>query len=131
MPTHHAGAAQIRQDPIWLNNLLNEAETRLTGRGLRRPDAEALLGPAAELIDSPEFWQRRSEGLALYLARGFMRVIDLPYQPEERLSTGRVSVCGHCWGCWSGTIDTPSYLSAYREPACSSAIVSGSKSAPT
>jgi hypothetical protein len=88
MPTHHAGAAEIRQDPIRLNNLLNEAETRLTGRGLRRPDAEALLEPAAELIDSPDFWQHRSEGLALYLARGFMRFIDLPYQPEERLSIG-------------------------------------------
>jgi hypothetical protein len=88
MPTHHAGAAEIRQDPIRLNNLLNEAETRLTARGLRRPDAEALLAPGAELIDNPEFWQHRSEGLALYLARDFMRSIDLPYQPEERLTIG-------------------------------------------
>jgi hypothetical protein len=88
MPTHHAGAAEIRQDPIRLNNLLNEAETRLTGRGLRRPDAEALLASAVALIDDPEFWQHRSEGLALYLARGFMRAIDLPYQPEERLTIG-------------------------------------------
>ena len=32
MPTHHAGAAEIRQDPIRLNNLLNEAETRLMAR---------------------------------------------------------------------------------------------------
>jgi hypothetical protein len=88
MPTHRAGAAEIRQDPIRLNNLLNEAETRLMARGLRRPDAETLLAPGVALIDNPEFWQHRTEGLALYLARGFVRAIDLPYQPEERLTIG-------------------------------------------
>ena len=43
MPTHHAGAAEIRQDPIRLNNLLNEAETRLTGRGFGRSWAGSSL----------------------------------------------------------------------------------------
>ena len=87
MPTHRAGS-EVRQDPIRLKNLLNEAETRLTGRGLRRLDADALLAPAVALLDGPEFWYHRSAGLALYLAQGFMRVIDLPYQPEERLAIG-------------------------------------------
>ncbi len=87
MPTHRPGA-EIRQDPIRLKNLLDEAENRLTGRGLRRTEADALLAPALELLDSAEFWQRRGEGLALYLTKGFMRAIDLPYQPEERLSVG-------------------------------------------
>lgn len=87
LPTHRAGV-EIRQDPIRLNNLLHEAEKRLIQRGLRRPDAEALLKPAVALLDSPEFWQHRSEGLALYLARGYMRAIDLPYEPEERLRVG-------------------------------------------
>lgn len=87
LPTHRAGV-EIRQDPIRLNNLLHEAEKRLIQRGLRRSEAEALLRPAMVLLDSPDFWQRRSEGLALYLARGFARVIDLPYEPEERLTVG-------------------------------------------
>jgi hypothetical protein len=87
MPTHRAGA-EIRQDPIRLKNLLNEAENRLTARGLRRDDADAILEPAVALLDSADFWQHRSEGLALYLAKGFMRAIDLPYQPEERLTVG-------------------------------------------
>ena len=87
MPTHPAGA-EIRQDPIRLKNLLNEAENRLTARGLRRDDADAMLAPAVELLDSADFWQHRSEGLALYLAKSFMRAIDLPYQPEERLTVG-------------------------------------------
>ena len=87
MPTHRAGA-EVRQDPIRLKNLLNEAENRLTARGLRRDDADAMLAPAVEILDSADFWQHRSEGLALYLARDFMRAIDLPYQPEERLTVG-------------------------------------------
>ncbi len=87
LPTHRA-SVEIRQDPIRLNNLLNEAEKRLIQRGLRRPEADALLKPAVALLDSPEFWQRRSEGLALYVARDFMRAIDLPYEPEERLTVG-------------------------------------------
>jgi hypothetical protein len=87
MPTHRAGS-EIRQDPIRLKNLLNEAENRLTARGLRRDDADAILAPAVELLDSADFWQHRSEGLALYLAEAFIRTVDLPYQPEERLTVG-------------------------------------------
>jgi hypothetical protein len=87
MPTHRAGS-EIRQDPIRLKNLLNEAENRLTARGLRRADADAILERAVELLDSGDFWQHRSEGLALYLAKDFMRAIDLPYQPEERPTVG-------------------------------------------
>jgi hypothetical protein len=87
MPTHRAGG-EIRQDPIRLKNLLNEAENRLTARGLRRPDADAMLAPAVELLDSAEFWHHRTEGLALYIAKDFLRTIDLPYQPEERLTVG-------------------------------------------
>ena len=45
MPTHPAGD-QIQQDPIRLKNLLNQAQEELMARGLRRPDAEALLQPA-------------------------------------------------------------------------------------
>ncbi|HXV26204.1 MAG TPA: hypothetical protein VED46_18355 [Alphaproteobacteria bacterium] len=87
MPTHRPGA-EIRQDPIRLKNLLDEAENRLTRRGMRRTEADSLLAQALELIDSAEFWQQRGAGLALYLAKGFMRAIDLPYQPEERLTVG-------------------------------------------
>jgi hypothetical protein len=87
MPTHRPGA-EIRQDPIRLKNLLDEAENRLTARGLRRTEADLLLAPALKLLNSGEFWQHRGEGLALYLTKGFMRAIDLPYQPEERLTVG-------------------------------------------
>ena len=87
MPTH-SGGAEIRQDPIRLKNLLSEGENRLLARGMRRDDAEALLAAAARLLDSAEFWQHRTEGLALYIGRDFLRTIDLPFQPEERLTVG-------------------------------------------
>jgi hypothetical protein len=87
MPTHAAGS-EIRQDPIRLKNLLSEGENRLLARGLRRDDADDLLAPAMRLINSGEFWLHRSEGLALYIGRDFLRTIDLPFQPEERLTVG-------------------------------------------
>ena len=89
MPTHPAGG-ETRQDPIRLKNLLSEGENRVLARGLRRNDAEALLAPATRLLDSAEFWQHRSEGLALYIGQNFLRVVDLPFQPEERLTVGSV-----------------------------------------
>lgn len=88
MPTHRAGS-ESRQDPIRLNNLLSEAEHRLIAQALRRADVDSLLAPGTALIEDGGFWLRRSEGLALYLAPGFFRAVDLPYEPEERLSVGR------------------------------------------
>ena len=87
MPTHRAGA-EIRQDPIRFKNLLGEAENRLLKRGFGERDLAEMLQPARDLLDDAEFWQHRSQGLALYFAKGFARTIDLPYQPEERLSIG-------------------------------------------
>ena len=48
MPTHVAGR-EIRQDPIRLRKLIEDAARQLTAAGQRRPEAEALLAPAARL----------------------------------------------------------------------------------
>jgi hypothetical protein len=73
LPTFRAGAETL-QNPIRFKNLLREAQGQLEGRGLRAAEAEEILGAARELIDDFDFWQHQSDGLALFLARGFRRV---------------------------------------------------------
>ena len=91
MPTHRAGP-ETQQDPIRLKNLLDEAGERLTasdrGRdGLRAPAARALLEPASRLIEDGLFWQRQSDGLAIFVSSEIARMdryyYRLPFDFEE------------------------------------------------
>jgi hypothetical protein len=82
MPTHRVGAG-IQQDPIRLKNLLVEAEEHLLASGLRTPDAQELLEPAQKLLQDSLFWQRQSDGLALFLSPGVFRYYRLPFDFDE------------------------------------------------
>jgi hypothetical protein len=82
MPTHRAGRA-IRQDPIRLKNLLEEAEERLVAGGLRAPKAWGLLGPGRKLLDDGMFWHYQSDGLAIFLSAEAFRFYRLPFDFEE------------------------------------------------
>jgi hypothetical protein len=77
MPTARAGD-QILQNRIRLKNQLEEAERRLVGRGLRAPRAKELLRPSQELVDDELFWQRQSDGLALFLSTDVFYTYRLP-----------------------------------------------------
>jgi len=88
MPTHRAGD-QIQQDPIRLKNLLNQAQEELVARGLRRPEAEALLQPARDLFPDRPFWQNQGDGLALFASGDVFNTFRLPFDFEERLVIGR------------------------------------------
>lgn len=87
MPTHRLGREQ-QQDPIRLKNLLAEAEAKLLGSGLRRPEVQKLMQPAEELLWDRDFWQHRSDGLAIFLTRDFHQIYRLPFEFEEQLHTG-------------------------------------------
>jgi hypothetical protein len=82
MPTHRVGA-EIQQDPIRLKNLLAEAEEHLLTRGLRTPEAKELLEPAGRLLQDGLFWQRQSDGLAIFLSPEAFRYYRLPFDFEE------------------------------------------------
>jgi hypothetical protein len=82
MPTHRTGA-EIQQDPIRLKNLLGQAKERLTAAGLRTPEAETLLEPASGLIQDGLFWQRQSDGLAIFASSKMARHYRLPLDFEE------------------------------------------------
>lgn len=85
LPTSPGGA---EKDPVQLKNLLTEAEERLVAYGLRSPEAQTLLGPAAKLLDDPLFWKQSQAGLACFLSRDAARQFRLakPVGPRATVS---------------------------------------------
>lgn len=87
MPTHPTGK-ESRQDPIRLENLLNRAAEQLKDRELRRPEIEAILEPAQDVLGQLSFWQHQGNALAIYLAAGVVKMLRLPEGVEESLTIG-------------------------------------------
>lgn len=82
LPTHVAGR-EIRQDPIRMRNLLNQARTALEEGGLGGTDAMAVLRPGYDLLEDNAFWRHQAEGLAVFLAPGCHLFYRLPVTVEE------------------------------------------------
>jgi hypothetical protein len=82
MPTHRKGD-EIQQNPIRLQNLLDEAEEQLREGGVSATKARELLAPARGYVEDDIFWQHQSEGLALFLAEEFARYYQLPFDFDE------------------------------------------------
>jgi hypothetical protein len=90
MGTHlgtNNGTQEVQQDPIRLKNLLNQAREQLmTVKGMRRPDADELLGPGWDLISSGEVWREQpGSGLAVFLGSKGGRYFRVPLALEEKL----------------------------------------------
>jgi hypothetical protein len=83
MPTFQA-AVDVKQNPIRLKDLLKEAERGLTARGMRSPDAMELLAPAYDLSGRSEFWEKQSDGLAVFVSRDLFRYYRLPVKFQDR-----------------------------------------------
>jgi hypothetical protein len=82
MPTHQVGQ-ETQQGPIRLKNLLREAEEHLEAVGLRAPEARARLRPASRLVQDGLFWQRQSDGLAIFVSSEVFRHYRLPLDFAE------------------------------------------------
>ena len=74
---------ETQQNPIRFKNLLRRAVEALAERGWAEKDAEALLAEAAGLIDDYQFWQHQSDGLAVFVAEGFLRYYRVPVEVRE------------------------------------------------
>jgi hypothetical protein len=85
MPTHRGGA---EADPICFRNLLVQAEERLVKHGLRASETKEFLTPLQSLLENRSFWPNQCDGLAVFLARGFLRVYRLPCTFQEELEVG-------------------------------------------
>src|SRR4051812_12353122 len=76
MPCTPAGR-DSREDEVRLRDLLREAEEVLIRRGLRRPDAAALVAPLRALPEDIDSWRHRGQSLAAFVAPGFLRVFNV------------------------------------------------------
>ena len=79
MPAHSSGV-EVNQmhDALLLKNNLQQAKRILTEQGKSQAAVEKILQKGLELVDNREFWNAQSQGLALFLADGFCKVIKTP-----------------------------------------------------
>lgn len=82
MPTHAAGP-NGQQDALRLKNLLTQAERRLVDQGVRAPEAKKLLEPVRELPAEHGFWEKRSQGLAIFITEGLLNRFRVPLSLDE------------------------------------------------
>lgn len=79
---------ETQQNPIRFKNLVRQVEELLTPE-LREQDARDLLQPIYEL-DTYDFWQHQSDGLAMFLSADQFRYYCLPISfPELAVVTDR------------------------------------------
>lgn len=76
------------KDRIRLKNLRSEAFDQLTGRGLRRPDAEAILLPVDDLLEDDSFWPYLSDGLAIFASPEMHALYRVPMAPPPGVRVG-------------------------------------------
>ncbi|MGB7487961.1 MAG: hypothetical protein WA901_17350, partial [Phormidesmis sp.] len=86
--THEAGA-EIQQDPIQLKNQLSEAEKQLAQLGMDNGEIQAILEPAADLIEDQSFWRHQKSGLALFLAPDWFQYYTVPLDLKTATSVGK------------------------------------------
>lgn len=82
LPTGVRGL-QGQQDVVRLKNLLDEAEMRLANEGVRKGDIEEMLREARKLSLDKQFWDSRSNGLAVFLASDMLRTFRVPLALPE------------------------------------------------
>lgn len=82
MPTHRAGR-ETEQNPIRLKNLLRQAEDRLLAKQVRAAEVKEMLKAPYRLLNDKGFWQRQSDGLAIFFNLAVRHVFRLPCAFEE------------------------------------------------
>lgn len=81
MPIYRAGA-ESQQNPIRFKNLIRQAEAQIQESDRRSDDASDFLQPARNL-DQEDFWQQQDQGLAIFIADGFLRYYPSPISFDE------------------------------------------------
>jgi hypothetical protein len=86
MPTHHVGSEHAAEDRTRFKNLIQNCHQQLAPMGLKPGEIAAVLDPAHELVDTPEFWLHQGEGLAVFAAPDAFEVFRLPEQVIESVT---------------------------------------------
>lgn len=83
LPTHRAGVAVNElQDMIQFKNALQQVQQELQEKGLPMKEIESLLMGGFDLAKDEQFWHSQQDSLAVFIAPGFIRYIQLPYPTE-------------------------------------------------
>jgi hypothetical protein len=83
LPTHRHHPAR-EADPIRYRNQLRELQASLGQRHDKR-EIEPLMAPFEALVDNDDFWNNRTEGLAIFSAGDDFQVFDLQRPVQELL----------------------------------------------
>ena len=85
MPTHRSGMeVNERQDAIRFKHMLQQVQQQLLQKGVERDIVETMLQPGFNLLQDSAFWRRQQHGLAVFIARGHFKYIQLPFHVEEQ-----------------------------------------------
>ncbi len=85
MPTHRGGPDILREDPIRLKNLLQQAREQLIQIGWRTCDARDYLAELNDLLDDSDFWRHNDHGLAMFISSLKKGVFRVPVPVESRV----------------------------------------------
>lgn len=88
IPTHSSGIeVNERYDVIVFKNNLQKAKSQLAEKGLQIREVESILAPAFNLISDEEidFWNKQSEGLAVFIAKDFFKIVQIPFTVKEEI----------------------------------------------
>lgn len=87
LPTHR-NPPDKKEDRTRFKNLLNEAEERLIGDGLRVVETRRRLEPARSLLEDDSFWENVWDGLAVFVSPSLFRRYTVPMALREFLDVG-------------------------------------------
>lgn len=88
LPSHRHGRG-AEQDVTRILDLLRQAEDRLADLGMAADEARRMLAPVRQQVERPELLEGLEEGVALFAAPGFSRVVTTRLPFAERLEVGR------------------------------------------
>ena len=86
IPTHRAGHETLNgQDHILFKNKLREAKDLLSRHDVPESEIETYMKPAEDLLNDKNFWRHQSEGLAVFITKGFSAHYTLPVAMPEKV----------------------------------------------
>lgn len=72
-----------RQNQIRFRNLIRAAGEKMLAKNIGRPAIQKMSVTARELLDQSEPWTHLSHGLAVFVTRGVVQAIPLPFACDE------------------------------------------------
>ncbi len=87
MPAHKTGR-ELRQNPVRFKNLVKKAAEYCQAQGIRVDEAKDMLAPHKKLLENPLFWQKQSDGLAIFATPRIFEVFRLPIKFAELAAAG-------------------------------------------